>query len=298
MSAAAVAVARARSGRSADRSPYLKGVLRAFRQPLGAICLVALTLLIVAAVGAPAITRYEPNAQLRQQQLLPPSADHWFGTDELGRDLFSRVIYGLRVSLAAGVLSTTIGIVSGSALGMIAGYRQGWLGTVIMRLVDALLAFPGILFGIAIIAVLGPGLRNVTITIAVVTIPIFARLAYSSVLAEKHRDYVQAAIALGAFGHRILFGHILINILPPLVVQFALAMGFSVLLEASLSFLGLGIPLPNPSLGSVFQSSRRFMRDAVYYPLFPGVVLSILILGLNALADTLNIGLNPHAKRR
>lgn len=283
-------------GRSGHNA-YARGLLRAFRQPLSAVCLFALSVLVIAAVAAPALARYGPNLQLRQQQLAPPSAKHLFGTDELGRDLFSRVLYGLRVSLVTGIVSTAMGGAAGSVLGMIAGFRHGWPGAIIMRLVDALLAFPAILFGIAIVAALGPGLRNVTITIAVVNVPVFARLSYASVLAEAHRDYVQAAAALGAADRQILFRHILINILPPLVVQFALAMGFSVLIEASLSFLGLGIPPPDASLGSIFANSRRFMREEVYYPLFPGAVLSTLILGLNALADTLNNGLNPRARR-
>lgn len=297
MNAPATAVLRGDLADRRERNPYLRGLLRACRQPLSAASIVALVVLVLAAAAAPTLARYGPNVQFRQQQLLPPSASHWFGTDELGRDIFSRVLFGLRVSLVAGVASTVLGGAAGSVLGMFAGFRRGWAGTVIMRLVDALLAFPAILFGIAIVAALGPGLRNVTITIAVVNIPVFARLSYASVLAESRRDYVLAATALGALERRILFRHILLNILPALIVQFALAMGFSVLIEASLSFLGLGIPPPNPSLGSIFGDSRRFMRDSVYYPLLPGAVLSVLILGLNALADTLNSGLNPRARR-
>ncbi len=286
---------RLRRGR--DGNPYIKGMLRAFRRPLGMMSGVILVLFVLAAIGAPLLSQIGPTVQQRGQELRSPSAAHLFGTDEFGRDLFSRVLYGLRVSLVAGVLSTLLGGIVGSILGLTAAFRQGWLGAVIMRLVDGLIAFPAILFGIAIVAALGPGISKVTITIAVVNVPVFARIAYAGVIAEKSREYVVAATTLGATGRRVLFGHILVNILSPLTVQFALAMGFSVLIEASLSFIGLGIKPPNPSLGSVLAGSKAFMREHVYYPLYPGAVLAILLLGLNSLADTLNDGLNPRGNR-
>lgn len=296
MSAALARRTDAEPLRRAQGNPYLRGLLRAFRRPLGLLCLAVLLGLIAAAVFAPLLAPNGPTAQLRGLELRAPSAAHPFGTDEFGRDLLSRTVYGLRVSFLAGVLSVLLGGSAGTVLGLVAGYREGWLGAVIMRLVDGLIAFPAILLGIAIVSALGPGIRNVTATIAVVNVPVFARLAYAGVLAEKRRDYVTAATTLGASGRRVLFGHMLINVLPPLTVQAALTMGFSVLVEASLSFVGLGIRPPSPSLGSIIEGSRRFMRQKLYYPLFPGAVLALLLLGLNALADTLNDGLSPRAR--
>src|SRR5581483_2816597 len=215
--------------RSVTGNPYLRGLRRAFRRPLGLICLIVLLGLIAGALFAPLLAPNGPTVQLRGLELHAPSAAHPFGTDEFGRDLLSRTLYGLRVSLLAGVLSVLLGGCAGTIVGLVAGFREGWQGAVLMRLVDGLIAFPAILLGIAIVSALGPGIRNVTATIAVVNVPVFARLAYAGVLAEKRRDYVAAATTLGASGRRVLFGHLLINVLPPLTVQAALAMGFSVL---------------------------------------------------------------------
>lgn len=287
----------ARSPHRWGANPYLAAMRRAVRKPLGMVSIVVLGTLFLMAAAAPLIAPASPTDQLRGQELQSPSASHPFGTDELGRDLLSRSLYGLRVSLIAGVFAVAIGGAIGTLLGLFAGYWGGVGDAVIMRVVDGLIAFPAILFGIALVAAFGPGLRNIMLAIAIVQIPIFARIARAAMLAEKSRDYVQAAISLGAGGSRIVFGHILINAIPPLIVQMALAMGFSVLLESSLSFLGVGITPPNPSLGSILDGSRRFMREHTYYPLFPGAILTLLLLGLNSLADTLNEALNPRAKR-
>lgn len=276
-------------------NPYLAAFKRAARRPLGLVSMIVLAVLILAAAAAPLISPNPPIAQLRGQELQSPSASHPFGTDELGRDLFSRTVYGLRVSLVAGVLAVAVGGAFGSLLGLLAGWWGGWAEAVIMRIIDGLLAFPTILFGIALVAAFGPGLSNIMVAIAIVQIPVFARIARAMALQEKQKEYVTAANALGASGGRIIFGHIMVNALPPLIVQMALAMGFSVLLEASLSFLGIGIRPPNPSLGSILDGSRRFMRDHAWYPLFPGAVLTVLLLGLNSLADTLNDALNPRS---
>ena len=284
------------TGKAAN--PYVRGLVRAFGRPQGILCTVVLLTLLFAAVAAPLLTSRNPITQQRGVELRSPSAAHLFGTDERGRDLFSRVLYGLRVSFIAGVLATLLGGGTGTLLGLFAGYRQGWPGAVLMRLVDGMIAFPALLLGIAIVGALGPGIKNITITIAVVNVPVFGRLACAGTLAEKAREYVTAVEALGARSRRVVFNHILLNVVPLLLVQAALAMGFSVLIEASLSFLGLGIRPPDPSLGSVIAASREYMRGHVYYPLYPGAVLALLVLGLNAFADTLNDGLNPRVVRR
>jgi peptide/nickel transport system permease protein len=229
----------------------------------------------------------------RGAELQAPSAAHPFGTDEYGRDLLSRALFGLRVSFIVGGLSLALGGVSGVTLGLLAGFYGGKIEVVVMRVVDGLLAFPAILMGIAIVAMLGPGLRNVALTIAFVQVPVFARLTHGLTLGEKHKDYVIAAVALGASPGRVMRRHILLNSLGPLSVQGALAMGFSVLIEASLSFLGLGIAPPEPSLGSILDASRNMMRHAFWYPLFPGAMLALLLFAFNGLADLLNDVLNP-----
>ena len=268
----------------------------ATRRPTGLASLIVLCTLLGAAVAAPALTRYSPIEMNPGVELRIPSIEHPFGTDEYGRDLFSRTLFGLRVSFIAGGISALVGGVVGITLGLVAGFQGGKTEAIIMRIIDGLIAFPAILMGIAVVAALGPGLRNVTITIAVVQVPVFARLAHSTTLAEKHKEYVTAAVSIGASPLRVMLQHILLNSLSPLLVQAALAMGFAVLIEASLSFLGLGIEPPAPSLGSVLDASRSKMRYAFWYPLFPGAVLTLLLFALNGLADVLNDLLNPRPR--
>ncbi len=257
-------------------------------RPSALASLLVLLGLLASAIAAPALTRYSPIIMTAGAELQAPSVEHPFGTDEYGRDLFSRALFGLRISFVVGGLSLVLSGVSGVALGLIAGFLGGKTETLIMRVMDGLLAFPAILMGIAIVAALGPGLRNVALTIAFVQLPVFARLAHSTALAEKNKEYVTAAISIGASPLRVMLQHILVNSLSPLLVQAALAVGFSVLIEASLSFLGLGIAPPEPSLGSILDASRNRMRHAMWYPLFPGAVLTLLLFALNGLADMLN----------
>lgn len=277
---------------------YVRGFKRAFRKPLGLLAISVLGILVIAALGAPLFAPYDPLIQHRGDELMSPSATYFFGTDERGRDIFSRVLFGLRVSITAGVLATLMGGVVGSLLGLFAGVRKGVVGAVIMRFMDGMIAFPAILLGILVVVALGPGLLNLAVTIAVINVPVFARLAYAGALAESVRDYVTAAESLGATTRRIVLGHILLNAMSPLLVQMAMAMGFAVLVEASLGFLGLGLRPPSPSLGSIISTSRQFMNGHWYYPVLPGVVLGMLLLALNAVADTLNDALNPWAARR
>ena len=260
---------------------------------MGLFGLTVLTLLVLAAVAAPMLSPHDPAEQFRGMELKPPSGAFLLGTDQLGRDLLSRIIYGSRASLIVGVLSVLLGAGVGVSTGLCAGYIGGWADIVIMRIYDALLAFPGLLLGIAVIAITGPGIFNVALAIAIAQMPGDARLTRSIVLSLRERDYVQAARSLGASRLRIMLTHILPNTLPPLLVQFSLAMGFAVLAEASLSFLGLGTQPPTPSWGSMLNDSRPYLRQAAWYGIWPGVALALLLVALNYLSDALRSALDP-----
>jgi peptide/nickel transport system permease protein len=266
---------------------------RLVRNPAGAFGLTVFALLFLIAIFAPIVAPYDPLAQDGRAEMVGPSAAHLFGTDELGRDLLSRVIYGARTSLLVGVLAVTLGSLVGVSTGLAAGYVGGWLDTVIMRLWDVLLAFPAILIGIAIAAMLGPGATNAAFALAIISIPQFSRITRASVLGEKQRDYVQAARSVGVREIAIAVRHILPNTVSPFLVQLSLAMGYAVLLEAGLSFLGLGTQPPDPSWGGMLSASRTYLRDAPYYAIFPGIALSLLLLSLNFLADALRDALDP-----
>jgi peptide/nickel transport system permease protein len=255
-------------------------------------------LLVLAAGMAPLVTRDNPVAQTPGAELQSPSTEHWFGTDEFGRDIYSRVIYGLRVDLAAGTVGVAVGALIGVTIGLVAGYWRGALELVLMRVNDGLLAFPGILLGLIVVVTLGANFTSLVLAISILNVPVMARLARAGVIAERNKEYVTAVQSLGARDVRILMRHILRNAMAALVVQVALAMAFSVLIEAGLDFLGLGIQPPEASLGGILGTSRPFMRVAPWYPIIPGLVLTIMVLSFNALADLINAILNPRATSR
>ena len=278
---------------SRRQASWLQVVLRIGRSPMGAFGLATLVLLVLLAALAPAIAPYPPNVQHPGRELQPPGSQFLLGSDDLGRDLLSRILYGARISFTVGVLATTIGAAVGVSTGLLSGYLGGWVDSVIMRFYDALLAFPGIIIGIAVISVLGPTSINVAYALAIGGMPFFARLMRSSVLSERERDYVYAARSIGARDGRIMFRHVLPNTLAPLLVQLSLAMGFAVLAEAGLSFLGLGTQPPDPSWGSMLNESRAYLREAPWYGLWPGIALTVLLVGLNYLSDALRDALDP-----
>ena len=263
----------------------------------GAIGLGLLLLLIIAAVFADLIAPYGEAEQVRGSHLVAPSWQHFFGTDNLSRDVFSRVLFGLRISLWVSAAAVFGGGTLGTLFGFLAGYAGGWTETILMRLVDTLLAFPILLLGIAILAILGTGTQQVALALGIAQIPYFARLARAQMLAEKERDYVLAARSLGAAPPRIIFRHIASNTLPPLLVQGALAMAFAVIIEATLSFLGLGASPPTPTLGIVLSEGRRWLTSGVWWwVIFPTIGLALLVLSLNFLADAVVKAIDPHRR--
>jgi peptide/nickel transport system permease protein len=272
---------------------WVQVFLKIARSPMGAFGLATLVLVVVAAAFAGQIAPYSPVEQHPGQELRGPGAQFALGSDELGRDLLSRILFGARVSLFVGVMATAIGAAIGISTGLLSGYLGGWVDSVFMRFYDALLAFPGIIFGIGIVTILGTGAANVAWALALGGMPFFARLMRSSVLSEREREYVYAARCIGAGDARIMFRHVLPNTVAPLLVQLSLAMGFAVLAEAGLSFLGLGTQPPDPSWGTMLNDSRAFLREAPWYGLWPGVALTILLIGLNFLSDALRDALDP-----
>lgn len=273
--------------------PLAAAFARTWRNPLGKFGMIILGILIFAAIFAPLISPYDPIVQHQGQELQGPSATFWFGTDELGRDLFSRIIYGTRPSLIVALMVVLLGGGVGICSGLAAGYTGGWLDTVIMRLFDALFAFPAILLGFVVIAALGPGKYQVAVAIAIAVVPSLGRVARSLVLKERNRDYVLAARSCGANSVRVMFAHVLPNAVSPMIVNLALLMGFSVLAEASLAFLGLGTQPPEPSWGAMLNGSRAYLRVDPWMAIGPGVVLAMLLLGLNYLADALREAFDP-----
>ena len=260
---------------------------RLVRERTTAAALAALLLLAGLAAAAPLVARYDPLDQDRAASFQPPSRLHFFGTDEFGRDLWSRTVHGARVSLAAGGAVVLIAGAVGIPLGLVGGYAGGLVDAVIMRFVDFLMAVPAILLAMAVVAVLGPGVVNAVLAVAVVSIPAFARLARASALALKEREFVLATRAMGGGPAYLMFRTILPNAASPLLVQATVAAAYAILLEAALSFLGLSSRPPQPSWGSMLNTGRSFLYQAPWYGLFPGVLLTAAVLALNGLADGL-----------
>jgi peptide/nickel transport system permease protein len=279
--------------RAQPRGPVAVATQRVLRNPMGLFGATVLILLVICAIAAPLLSPFDPLEQHAGSELLPPGQGFPLGTDNLGRDLLSRIIFGSRASLLVGIVAVGLGASIGIATGLAAGYLGGAVDAVIMRIYDALLAFPAILLGIGVVSVLGPGLLSVAYALAVASLPTFARLMRSRVLAERERDYVLAARCIGASAGRIMGVHVLPNAISPLLVQISLAMAFSVLAESALSFLGLGSQPPQPSWGTMLNESRAYLRTAPGFGIFPGIALALLLLGLNFFSDALRDALDP-----
>jgi peptide/nickel transport system permease protein len=258
--------------------------------------LVLIIVLIAVALSADYISPYDPNAQDLSMRLQGVSWTHPFGLDEFGRDVLSRVIHGSRVSLEVGIVAVTISLIIGTLLGALSGYLGGWVDIVIMRFADIFLAFPGLILAIGITAVLGQSIINVMAALAIVNWPGYARVVRGQVLYIKGLDYVEASRAMGASKPSILFGHVLPNSLAPIIVLATIGMGWAILAEAGLSFLGLGVRPPTPSWGSIIASGREFMFRAPHIATIPGIVLAVSILAFNIFGDGLRDALDPRLR--
>ncbi|WBB76585.1 ABC transporter permease [Micromonospora sp. WMMD1128] len=279
------------SGASESTGRRVLDALR--RDPLAVGGTVVLLLLVVVGVAGPWLAPAGVNDVDVDQMLRPPSGSHLFGTDELGRDVLSRVLVAARVSLEVGAVSVGIALVAGVTLGLFAGYYRGWLDSVLMRCMDVLFAFPVLLLAVAIVAVLGPGLLTAMVAIGVVYTPIFARITRAGVLSVREQVFVRAAVSIGASDLRIMRRHVLPNIAAPLIVQTSLSLAFAILSEAALSFLGLGIQPPAPAWGRMLFDGRGFVTDAWWLGVFPGAAIFLTVLAFNLVGDALRDVLDP-----
>jgi peptide/nickel transport system permease protein len=266
---------------------------RLLRRPAAVIAALVVAGFIAVALAAPQLAPYGPNATNFGAIRQAPSALYRLGTDEVGRDLLSRLIWGARASLLAGVIPVSIAVVVSIPLGLLSGYVGGWVDGVIMRVTDAMLAIPFLIVAIALAAFLGPSLTNAMIAIGIATLPIFLRLARGTVLALKTEDYVEAARAVGGSHVRIAARHILPNMLPPLFIQSSITIAAAIIAEASLSFLGLGQQPPAPSWGSMLNAAQRYLSQAPWMALYPGLMIFLVVMALNVLGDGLRDALDP-----
>src|SRR5881398_28817 len=266
---------------------------------LSIIGLVIVVVFVLVAIFAPWIAHYDVGATNLAMRYMPPSAAHWFGTDSTGRDIFSRVVFGARISLEVGVIVVLVSAFTGTLIGAVAGFYSGWVDSLLSGYVfNVFLAFPGLLLAIALVAFLGAGLNKLILALCIIGWVGYARLIRAQVLKVREYDFVQAARALGAGDFRILFVHILPNAIQPLIVQASLGMAGAVLSEASLSFLGLGIPPPAPSWGTMIEEARQFFSTSPHVLFFPGTAIALTVLAFNFIGDGLRQYLDPKQRRR
>lgn len=257
---------------------------------LGIIIIILFTII---AFFAPYIAPYDPMEQNFIKSFRPPSAEHYLGTDEFGRDVFSRIIYGSRISLQIGFIAVFISLVVGVSVGLAAGYYGGWIDMVVMRIMDLMLSFPYILLALVIMSILGPGIYNAMIAIGIVYVPQYARIVRSSVLSVKKKEYVLAARALGANDLRIILKHVFLNSMAPIIIQTTLSIGRAIINAAGLSFLGLGAQPPTPEWGAMLSNGQDFLRNAPWIATFPGIAIALLVLGFNLVGDGFRDAFDP-----
>jgi peptide/nickel transport system permease protein len=262
---------------------------------IGMIGLVVILSVVVVAIFAPIIAPYPPTDQTFKR-LIEPNPANWLGTDELGRDVFSRIVYGSRISLYVGIVAVSLALALGATTGVISGYISGTFDSIVMRFVDIMFAFPGLVLAIVIAGLLGPSITNAMIAIGIIYAPAYARVARSSVLVIKDELYIDAARLTGGQPAHIILRHILPNIMAPIIVLTTLSMSTAILTEAALSFLGLGTQPPDPSWGTMLSTGRKYMEIAPWVTIFPGVAIMIAVLGFNFLGDGLRDALDPRLR--
>ncbi|KKO54855.1 nickel transporter permease [Paenibacillus sp. DMB20] len=256
-----------------------------------------LIFVVLAAIVGPFLTQHDPTIVDYSSKLLKPSADHWFGTDHNGRDIFTRIVHGMRLTLSVGFISVILGAAFGIILGVISGYYGGKWDSVIMRITDIMLAFPGLLLALAIVSVLGKSLFNVIIAVSIFSIPTFARIVRGSTLAVRKLEYIDAMRSLGASDSRIIFKHILPNITSPIIVQATLRIAIAILTASGLSFLGLGAQPPTPEWGAMLNDGRNYITQHPHVALFPGLSIVLVVVAFNLLGDGLRDVLDPKTKK-
>ncbi|AVQ99829.1 peptide ABC transporter permease [Oceanobacillus iheyensis] len=276
---------------------WLEAGFRIIKSKTALIGVIIIVLLVLTAILAPVIATHSPTAQDIVNRYQAPSSDHLLGTDELGRDIFSRIVYGTRISIQIGVIAVGISLAIGVLLGGIAGYYGRWIDQIVMRFIDIMMAFPSILMAIALVAVLGPSLQNAMIAVGIVGIPQFARIVRSAVLSIKENEYIEAAKSIGAKHGRILIQHVLPNCVAPIIVQATLGVGTAILDAAGLSFLGLGAQPPTPEWGAMLSDGRAAIQNAPWVVAFPGLAIFFVVLGFNLFGDGLRDALDPRLKQ-
>ncbi|MFS8581555.1 MAG: ABC transporter permease [Limnochordales bacterium] len=268
------------------------------RRPAALFGLAIILVFLIVAVGAPYIAPYDPDEADFFRARQGPSRDHWLGTDELGRDVFSRLLYGARISLRIGLIAVGIGVGVGVPLGVVAGYYGGAVDNIVMRLVDIMLSFPSILLAIGLVAILGPGLENAIIAVGVVAIPVYIRQVRASVLGVKELEFVAAARAAGASDARIMWVHVLPQCISPILVQSSLQIAAAILSAAGLGFLGLGAPADVPEWGTMLAKGRQYVFSASHLTTFPGLAIMLVVMGFNLVGDGLRDALDPRLRGR
>ncbi|UCD82441.1 MAG: ABC transporter permease [Desulfobacterales bacterium] len=284
------------SANSLPNNKWLSGLSMLKRSPTALIGLIIVSIVILSGIFAPWISPYDPIKTNLYSRLKPPSTEHWFGTDKLGRDVLSRIIWGARVSLKVGVISVGIGMVIGVMIGLIGGYFGGITEKLIFSVVDLMLSVPPLLLALAIVATLGPGIGPVMTAVGISLIPVFARVARGSVLTVKEQNYVLSARALGASHLDIMLRHILPNIVTPVIIMATLYCAFAIIMEAALSFLGIGIQPPDPTWGEILSHGQQQIRTAAWISTFSGLAITLTVLGFNLLGDGLRDLMDPNMK--
>ena len=270
---------------------------RRFRRHTPAMVgLAVLLVFALLAIVAPWVSPHDPVRQDLINSLQTPSGEYWFGTDHLGRDILTRILFGTRISLLIGVVAVALGMAVGIPLGVVAGYYRGWPDMVISRITDILFAFPAILLALALVAILGVGLQNVIVAVGVSMVPIFIRIVRGSVLSIREETYVEAARAVGAGPLRILWRHVLANAWAPIIVQATVGVGITILLAAGIGFLGLGVQAPTPEWGSMLGEGRRYIFSHAHMTTFPGIAIFLAVLAFNLLGDGLRDALDPRLR--